>query len=283
MFKRKKIGLALGSGSAKGLAHIGVLKVLEKHKIPIDFIAGTSMGSLVGALYCSEPNAQKIEQEMLNTKSKWKSIIDLTFPRAGLIKGEKMEKDLREKLENKNFKDLKIPFFVTAVDIQNEQEVIFHKGDVAKAVRSSISVPGVFVPTENNGRILVDGGVIDPLPVEVLKQAGADIIIAVNVLGLKEKKPILSEEAIVKENKIKKPNIINTLLKTFQIIEAEGSRAILEKLGADLIITPDLEGIRSIDFFKVDEVIKRGERAAERSLQDIKKLAKPNFFQRFFQ
>ena len=282
MFKRKKVGLALGSGSAKGLAHIGVLKVLEKYKIPIDYIAGTSMGAVIGSVYCYKPDAEFVEQTMLEAKAKWNKLIDLTFPKTGLIKGEKIEKEIRSNLKRAKFKDLKIPFYVTAVDLESEQEVVFHKGDVAKAVRASLSIPGVFVPVENNGRTLVDGGVMDPLPVEILKKAGADVIIAVNVLGLKDRREYVEEEAIAKESKAKKPNIIHTLLRTFHTIETEGSRAILEKLGADLIIAPDLEGVNSIDFAKVREMSRLGEKAAERALKDIKRLAKPNFFQRFF-
>ncbi|MCK5149400.1 patatin-like phospholipase family protein [Candidatus Pacearchaeota archaeon] len=280
IFGRKKVGLALGSGAARGVAHIGVLKVLEKYKIPVDFIAGTSIGSVIGALYCLDQDAKKIEQEALNIN--WKTLIDLTLPKSGLIKGDKIENFLREKLKNKKFKDLKIPFFVSAVDIENNQEIIFQKGDVAKAIRASISLPGIFVPVVNNERILVDGGLIDPLPVKILKKEGADIIIAVNVSSIKEEKPILNEESTISEKTKKMPKIPNILLKSFQILEAEGSRAILEKTNADLIITPDLKNINSIDLDKVEDLIKSGEEAAEKSLSELKKLTKPNFFQKFF-
>ena len=189
MEEKKKVGLALSGGGARGIAHIGILKTLEKYKVPIDYISGTSIGALIGALYSAEPNAKKLEKEVLEIE--WKKLFDYTIPTKGLIKGKKIEEFLKEKFGDLKFNELKIPLFITAFDIENKQEIIFHKGNVAKAVRASISIPGIFVPTENNGKILVDGGLTDLIPTEILKKEGADIIIAVNLNSIKEKETSL--------------------------------------------------------------------------------------------
>lgn len=273
--KEKKIGLALGSGGARGMAHIGVLKVLEDFNIPIDFISGSSMGAVIAALYSAEPNAKKLEKDSLEIE--WKKIFDYTFPRSGLIRGERIEKIIRDKLNNIDFKDLKIPLFITAYDLEERQEVIFTRGNVAKAVRASISIPGIFVPVEINNKILVDGGITDPIPTEVLKQAGADIIIAVNVDCIKEKKPLLNQEAVDKKGSKSLPNIIENTSKSFQILTSEACRADLKGRKADFVININLEKIGTMDFKKGADAIKEGEKSARKSLEHIKKLTQNHF------
>jgi len=274
MTERKKVGLALGGGGAKGFAHIGVLKILEKYNIPIDYISGTSVGALIGALYSAEPNAKKLEKNSLETD--WNEFFDYTLPSKGLIKGEKIEAFLKKKLDDLKFKDLKIPLFITTFDIKNKQEVIFHKGDVARAVRASISIPGIFVPVENNGRILVDGGLTDLIPTEILKKEGADIIIAVNVDSIKEKKPNFDEEASSVNEKKNVPGIVSTISKSFQIMEAEASKAELNRDKADWVIDIDLEDITTLDFSKIKEAIKKGEGKAKKSIDKLKKMVEPH-------
>jgi NTE family protein len=274
MSERKKVGLALGGGGARGLAHIGVLKILEKYNIPIDYISGTSIGALIGALYSAEPNAKKLEKECLETN--WNSLFDYTFPSEGLIKGEKIEKFLQEKLDKLNFNQLKIPLFITAFDIGNKQEIIFNKGEVAKAVRASISIPGIFVPVENNGRILVDGSITDLIPTKILKKEGADIIIAVNVDYVHEKKPTFKEEARFSSEKKKIPGVISTISKSLQVMEAEASKAELDLDKADLVLNLNLENISTLDFSKVKETIKKGQLAANRSIKKLQRLTNPH-------
>src|SRR6056297_3089720 len=189
MAKRKKVGIALSGGGSKGIAHIGVLKILEKYNIPVDFVSGTSIGAVIGALYCSGYTSKKLEILFTEDKKEWKKLFDYTFPKHGLIKGKRIEKFIQEELKDTKFKDLEIPLYITAFDIENKQEIYFNKGSVSKAVRASISIPGMIVPVENNNRILVDGGIVDPIPTEVLKKAGADIIIAINVNERETKKP----------------------------------------------------------------------------------------------
>jgi len=281
MFERKKVGLALGSGGARGLAHIGVLKVLEEYKIPIDFIAGSSMGAIIGALYSSEPNSKKLEKESLDLK--WGDLFDYTIPKRGLIKGDKIEAFLREKLDKLDFKDMKIPLFVTAYDVENDREIVFHKGDVVKAVRASMSIPGIFVPVENNKRILVDGGVIDPVPVKILKDLGAEVIIAVNVDYVKEKKTISSEKAVNKKTDKKIPNVIHTISKSLQVMSSEACRTELKDGQEDLIITPKLEKFGTFDFGKAKKIIALGEKEARKSLEEIKNLTEPHPFKQFLE
>lgn len=274
MSEKRKIGLALGGGGARGIAHIGVLKSLEKHKIPIDFISGTSIGALIGAMYSAQPNAKKLEKEFLETK--WKELFDYKIPSDGLIKGDKIEKFLEEKLDNLKFNQLKIPLFITAFDIEKKQEVIFHRGDVAAAVRASISIPGIFVPAENNGRILVDGGIADLVPIQILKKNGADSTIAVNVDYIKEKEPSVGQKSILTRGKKKIPGIMYTLSKSLQVIEAEASKAELEKDKPDLLISLDLENIPTLDFSNMKKIIRKGELATDRTIKKLIKLTNPN-------
>ncbi|MBU4509868.1 patatin-like phospholipase family protein, partial [bacterium] len=184
-FKKKglKIGLALGGGSARGFAHIGVIQVLQAYGIPIDIIAGTSIGSLVGSLYAAGDSIENMEKAvLLLNKRKMLSLMDFTIPRSGLIRGNKIENMLIDwGLEDKTFDELNIPFAAVATDIESGERVILHQGKVADAVRASISIPGIFIPVKYDDRYLVDGGVVDPVPVDLAKKMGADIVIAVSL------------------------------------------------------------------------------------------------------
>jgi NTE family protein len=283
MLEKKRVGLALGGGGARGFAHIGVLKVLEKYKIPIDYISGTSIGALIGALYSAEPNAKKLEKEVLETN--WEEFFDYTFPQKGLVKGEKIEAYLEKKLENLKFNQLKIPLFVTAFDIENKQEIIFNKGDVAKAIRASISIPGIFVPVENNGRILVDGGLTDLIPTEILKKEGAEVLIAVNVDSVKEKKPSIKEEAVKNVGQKKIPGVVYTISKSLQVMDAEASKAELNLDKADVVISLNLENLGTLDFSKekIKSTIKKGEIATTKLIKKLTKVTENNPLKEFLE
>lgn len=273
MFERKKVGLALGAGGARGLAHIGVLKVLEKENIPIDFISGTSIGSLIAALYALEPNAKKLEKDAIS-RDIGKLFDYSMIPRCGLIKGDKIEKFLMEKIGRMKFSDLKIPLFVSSYDIENNCEVIFSRGDVAKAVRASISIPGFFIPVKNKNRILVDGAVADPVPTEILKHAGADIIIAVNVNSMKIKKPILNEEAMPYYENSTKDGLLKNVTKSLDVINSELARSDLAGDKIDLVIDVPLEKMGGFEFAKQKYAIAAGEKEAKKSLKKIFELTK---------
>lgn len=178
---RPKIGLALGSGSARGLAHIGVIRAVEEAGIEIDCIAGTSMGALIGAVYA----AGKLDElEAVFATFDWKktlSFFDVVLPKSGLLDGAKVGELVRGLVHAKSIEALNMPFQAVATDIANGTEVVIGSGDVIEAVRASISVPGIFTPVRSGDRILVDGGLVNPVPVSAARAMGADIVIAVDL------------------------------------------------------------------------------------------------------
>lgn len=190
-----KLGLALGGGSARGLSHIGVLKVLHKHKIYPDYIAGTSMGAVIGALYAADHTPKEMEDIAKSTK--WKKIVDFKIPKAGFIEGDLVERKIRRLIVNKNFSELSIPLCVVAYNIDLHEKAIFSKGSVSKAIRASMSIPGIFAPTKIGKYHYIDGGVIDPTPFEVVKEMGADVVIAVDLFSESMKGV---EEPVAKES-----------------------------------------------------------------------------------
>ena len=178
---KQKVGLALGSGSARGLAHIGVIRALEEAGISIDFVSGTSIGALIGSVYTSNKldTLEKVYRDF-----DWKKIayfFDVVFPKSGLIDGKKVEDFVRDYVHAKNIEDLLLPFQAVAADINTGEEVILNHGDVIEAVRASISVPGIFTPVRKNDRVLVDGGLVNPVPVSTARSMGADFVIAVDL------------------------------------------------------------------------------------------------------
>lgn len=277
MKKKKTIGLALGSGGARGLAHIGVLKVLEENNIRVDYISGTSMGALIGALYASGMSATEIEKEIMKMSKSWKTLFDYNLiPKKGLTKGNKIEEWLDSILRVKTFEELKIPLFVSTLDINSDQEVIFDGGDLMRAVRASISIPGIFTPVSHGERILVDGGLVDPIPSEILSKTGADIIIAVNVNNVIKKEPAI-ERAVHREVNTKKlPSLIYTLSKSLQLNSSVTSSMDSEKNEIDYAINISLKDVGIFDFSKAEDSIIAGEVATKMSIPEIKRIINPN-------
>jgi len=179
---RPKIGLALGGGGPKGLAHLGVIKTLLQHNIPIDLIAGTSAGAMMGSLYAYSQDIVSVEQYIMekNALQMLSYFSDISL-RAGFIEGNRMEKFLGEYIQNDDFKSLKIPFSAVAVNLETGKKVVLHHGSVVKAVRASIAIPVLFKPVEIDNQILVDGGLISQVPVDTAFEMGADIVIAVQL------------------------------------------------------------------------------------------------------
>lgn len=213
-----KIGLALGSGSARGWAHIGVFRALSEAGIHVDYIAGTSIGAVVGAVYASG-NIDTLREVALQLD--WKQIayfFDVVLPKSGLIDGKKISSFVRSHVNAINIEDLPIPCCAVSTDLATGDEVVIQSGDIIDAVRASISVPGIFTPFKKNGAFLVDGGLVNPVPVSVVRQMGADFVIAIDLNhGIAGKKgfhqtttPILSvphsqtkeEQPTEKRNKI---------------------------------------------------------------------------------
>lgn len=181
--KNTKIGYALGGGAARGLFHIGVLNVLEEYGIYPDVIAGTSMGSIIGALYASGMKADELKQ--IACSIDWKQVVrltDLTFPVTGLIQGRRIVQLLKSILGDTDFNKLKYKFAAVAVDLYTGQQVVYTKGSLIEGIRASIAVPGIFTPVNSNGRYLVDGGLVNVVPVSVCRDLGANYVIGVNAI-----------------------------------------------------------------------------------------------------
>ncbi|MED1202186.1 patatin-like phospholipase family protein [Heyndrickxia acidicola] len=246
-----KVGIALGSGGARGFAHLGVLKALEAHSIPVDYIAGSSMGALVGAIYCTGQDIERLVKVAAAFKRKY--FLDFTVPKMGFISGKRVKEFVRVFTHNKRIEELKVPIAIVATDLKTGEKVVFREGPIAEAVRASISIPGIFIPEKVGGRLLVDGGVIERVPVTVAKELGADIVIGVDVSGVKRDAEI--------------SNIYDVIMQSIDILqwEMEASR---EK-NHDIMIQPDLEKFSSIAFTNTEEIIKIGEEEAEKRLPDI--------------
>ncbi len=179
--KKRKIGIALGSGSVRALAQIGILRAFDEADIAIDYIAGTSMGALIGALYATDTLA---EFENFARKADWKTIAaycDFVFPRMGLLEGNKFIRLMTRFLKDKKFEDTRIPFIAIATNLLTGEENRISSGPLVPAVRASVSLPGILEPAKTNGHYLVDGGLVNPIPVNVVREMGADFVIAVDL------------------------------------------------------------------------------------------------------
>lgn len=259
----KRIGLALGAGAARGLAHIGVLQVLERKGIRPQMITGTSMGAFIGALYAKDPDADRLEQYAMRW-SRWKTVqlLDLVLPRSGLLRGRRVENILDSLLGKATFSDLKMPFACVAADIETGEEVVFREGLVEKAVRASISIPGIFEPVDGDQKLLVDGGLVNPVPVSVAKEMGANLVIAVNVI------PDLTEKIREHIEEHRPVNIFEVLTLSLYVC----SQPVLKDslAGADIVIEPDVAHIGAADFHRAAECIFKGVKAAETALSKLK-------------
>ncbi len=260
-----RIGLALGSGGAKGLAHIGVLKSLEKNHIPISYIAGSSVGSIIGAHYALYHDTKKLEELVLAlTRKKGLGLFDLTV-KGGILKGNKMEHYISEILGNAQFQDLKIPLSVVATDFNTAEPVIFNSGNLVRAIRASIGVPAVYQPIFYLDRLLADGGLSNPVPVSIASKMGSNITIAVNL------------DHVYVENPLKElPTLVRIPMHAINILRH--NLALREISNADIIITPHnksqigLMGWNNVfNNEKAMEIIDAGETATDKIIPQIKK------------
>ncbi len=248
------VGLALGSGGMRGLAHIGVLRVLERENIPVNYIAGCSIGSLIGSLYAAGLDSQTIYKLAKNLKRRhW---FDFVVPKMGLIGGDRTLETLRLLTQRKQFADLAIPLAVVATDLDTGHEVIFRDGEVARAVRASISVPGIFVPYRHEGKLLVDGAVVNPTPMDVVHGMGADVILAIDLV------PNGDIAAIT--------NIFDVLIQTVDIVERQLFRQ--REHYCDLLVKPAVGHISPSSFEALDECVDLGAQAMEAALPDLRRL-----------
>ncbi|MBE9482303.1 MAG: patatin-like phospholipase family protein [Chloroflexi bacterium] len=261
---KRKIGLALSSGAARGLAHIGVLDVLEKEGIPIDMIAGTSMGALIGALYAQGKSADQIKDLAMEWGSKRFSLLaDPALPKTGLVKGRKIKNMLKSIIGDIEFGNLKLPFACVATDINSGEEVVIKQGLVWEGVMASVSIPIMFTVAKRKGKYLVDGGLVNPVPASVVREMGADFIIAMNMAS--------SISGRLHEVD-KEPSIFNVIMQTINISSYRVVKQSL--LEADVVIEPQVESIGYFDFQRVQECILQGELAAKASMLEIKRKLK---------
>ncbi len=250
--KPARIAVVLGAGAARGFAHIGVLKILENNKIPIDMIVGTSAGSLVGSLYAYGYNAYQLQKIALSVEKS--DIVDLAIPDNGFIKGEKLEEYVNALVRNTPIEKMRIPFYAVAASVPSGQEVVFGKGNTGLAVRASCSIPGVFRPVRIGDRMYVDGGVVSPVAVDAARRYGADVVIAVDISAdLDTRQP---------------EGTIDTILQSINIMYSKLS--VIQTAGADVVIRPKVGYIGSADFDKRNEAIMEGEKAALAAMPRIK-------------
>lgn len=248
---RPKVGLALGSGGARGFAHLGVMKVLLDKGVPIDFIAGSSMGALVGCFYAAGSDIERLYK--LSKVFKRKYYLDFTVPKMGFIAGKRVKELIRIFTYGRNLEDLDLPVCVVATDLMTGEKVVFSDGPIAEAVRASISIPGILVPEKYKGKLLVDGGVVDRIPVSVVKEMGADIVIAVDVSRVKRSTEITT--------------IFDVIMQSIDIMQMElvTNRAI----ASDVMIRPRVEMFSSRAFTNITDIIKIGEEEAEKQIDKV--------------
>jgi NTE family protein len=257
--RRPTIGLALSGGSAKGFAHIGVIKVLEEAGIPIDYIAGTSMGALVGAYYAARKDINEMEKIALTLDRKqMMRLIDLAF-NGGLIGGEKVYGFFEPHLRGMTFEKCHIPLRVVATDLKTAQPVIFHDGELLPAVRASISLPIIFTPVTYRDLLLADGGLSIPLPARIVRDMGADVVIAVNVLG--------RGYTGVKEGTQGLRGLLNLADASIDIMMHNLAKRDTEE--ADIVIEPNISGSGSFQFDQSRQFIELGEQAGRQALSRI--------------
>ena len=264
--KRKKVGLALGGGYARGLAHIGVLEVLEREGIPIDIISGTSIGALIGALYAQQKDASLIRKQAAQLD--WigvTSLVDLTLPKSGFIGGKRVTNLLRRIIGDVQFKDLDMPFACVATDIISGEEVVLSEGSVLEAVRASISIPVIFKVALTRGRYLVDGGLVNQVPVNVAKNMGADFIIAVDITPTKAER----SENLIQNGRTKEPTMLQVMAQTIYISTDQTKNEISSM--ANTVIHPHLAHIGPGEFHRAPECILEGQLAAVDNLTHIKR------------
>jgi len=252
------IGLALGGGFARGIAHVGVLKVLEEENIPIRCVAGTSVGALIGAAYCSGLSPDELAQ--FATRVRFKHLARWTLSRLGFASNQRMIGFLNNLLKVKTFEQLRIPLAVTATDFSTGEGVVFHSGDLVEPVRASCAYPGMFLPVKIRGRLLIDGMLSHAVPTRPLRQMGMDRVLAVHLKG---------HWATCDGPR----HLFDVIGQCFSIAQEMNSQ--VWKQAADLVIEPDVNGYKYDCFEHSADLVRSGEIAARAALPEIRRLLQP--------
>ncbi len=250
----QKLGLVLGAGSARGLAHIGVIQALLEAKIPIDLVVGSSMGAAIGAGFAAGVDMYLLQQ--LLSQMNLNKLFDIQVPRLGFVAGNKIEELIKLLTQGKNFEQLDIPLAVVATDLESGERVVFCEGPVFPAVRASISIPGIFQPVVLNNRLLVDGAVCERLPVSVAREAGMDVVVAVDVT-------FGSKDLNIK-------SILDVFLQSINLLERQIHETRLE--GVDVLIQPGVGNMAINRFDLVEEAVMAGREATQQLIPQIKEL-----------
>jgi NTE family protein len=268
-----KVGLALSGGGARGLAHIGVLNVLEQAGIAVDCLAGTSMGGFIAAAYASGMTADQLQEEALRMSNPRYilPLLDLSLPRRGLLKGARVYEYVARFIGDRTFDDLGLPLTLVAVDLNAASEVRLAQGRVADAVRATIAVPGVFEPVARGEQLLVDGGLLNNLPADVVREMGAQTVIAVDVLT-----------GMAEQNHCPMPNghsnTMDLCSRSIMVMMIEIHRHKMERARPQIYLQPDIPASVGVltGFTRAAEIIAAGARAARETLPQIEALLRSN-------
>jgi NTE family protein len=255
IYIKPKVALVLGGGAARGFAHVGVLRVLEQEKIPIDMIVGTSVGSLIGAMYASNPDSFELEWASFLLQKEDIFDFSILSSSRGPVKGDKLEQFVNAKISVRNIEQLKIPFYAVAADLNTGEPVIFSSGPVNKAVRASCSIPGVFIPLSYNNRQLIDGGVLGNIAPEVAHKQGANLVIVVSI-----------------GKSVQNRDTGNLVSITLQAIAIMSNRIDSYKTKeVDVLITPEVGDVGPMDFSQKKRCMQAGIDATRKVMPEIKR------------
>lgn len=248
----KNTGLALGGGAVLGAAHIGALRAIDDIDIRIDYIAGTSIGAFVAAFFAFGMNWKEIKK--IAIKLKWIDITGISLSRYGLLSNEKLGELIIEHIGDKNIQDSDIPLAMVATDVTSGNKVILDKGSLAEAVMASTCIPGIFKPVEINGQMLVDGGIVENVPVNTVRRMGAEYVIGIDLNA--------------KHTYDKPDNILAVIINSFHFLMQQSDK--LQTEDADLLIKPDLAEFNRSDINQVEELMEQGYKDSKKALETRK-------------
>ena len=290
---KRPISLVLSGGAARGIAHIGVIEELEKQGFEIKSIAGNSMGAFIAAMYAMDKLQEYKEWVLTLDKVDVFKLIDFTFSSQGLIKGDRVFNKMKTFFPDKNIEDLKIPYVAVAADITNMNEAVFTEGSIYDAVRASVSIPTVFTPFKKGNAMLVDGGVVNPIPLNRVKRIEGDILVASYVnANIPYDKPEITKEDEERKDSVYKQKIIEFKNKLNEILPKNSkehlnyftlinisigllthhlSQMNIDKYKPDILINISRHSGGTFDFFKAEELIETGRLAAKKSIEQYNK------------
>jgi len=287
-----KVHLVLGSGGARGIAHIGVINELEKRNCKIVSVSGCSMGAVVGGIYCTGKLPLFAEWLLSITKRDVFSLMDFTFSTAGLIKGKKILHVIEEFIGTHNIEDLKIPFTAIATDLYKREEVHYTKGNLYKAIRASIGIPSLFTPMIEHDKLLIDGGILNPLPISAIKKKDEDeIIVAVNLCDKRKKSPFpmkknepfmnkdyfgihiqnLFSDWLKKEDaepELEEPNVISILTHTIDLMQDKVTEQTIKHYKPEILVNIRRDFAKTMDFHLAGELMEEGVSAFHKAIKN---------------